>query len=66
MVQMLAIGKLPLLNPLYVQRDYDQNLEKLIKEKHTIVLCGALGTGKTQLARQFVNRILRSINNDSG
>ncbi|CAG8536374.1 5269_t:CDS:1 [Gigaspora margarita] len=61
---MLTIGKLPPLNPLYIQRNYDQNLEKLIKEKHTIVLCGALGTGRTQLARQFANRILRSINND--
>ncbi|CAG8791881.1 22978_t:CDS:1, partial [Dentiscutata erythropus] len=64
-VQMLTIGKLPPLNPLYIHRNYDQNLEKLIKEKHTVVLCGALGTGRTQLARQFANRILRSINNDS-
>ncbi|CAG8446916.1 5683_t:CDS:1 [Funneliformis mosseae] len=56
---MLVFGKLPSLNPFYVQRRYDQDLDRLIKEKNTIVLCGASGTGKTQLVRQWVNPILR-------
>ncbi|CAI2182928.1 14434_t:CDS:1 [Funneliformis geosporum] len=57
---MLVHGKLPFLNPFYVQREYDQALDKLIKEKNTIVLIGASGTGKTQLVRQWVNLILKS------
>src|SRR6266498_2253837 len=61
---MLVFGKLPPLNHFYVQRTYDQSLEKLIKEKNTVVLCGASGTGKTQLVRQWVNRILKSTHHD--